>query len=144
MMSILFSCLAGCVVASILVILRRQGKTYEQIAERIGVSGALIWKVMKGLCTSRKARAYFGLPPKTVEVEPCRCGEVHMFSHPNPRDKGRHRRAGEFTGERVKLYDSELKKRGLTTTFILNHVLDEFLHNSLPEVIISVETDSQP
>ena len=58
--------------------LRENGETYEGIAGKIGVSGALIWKVSKGMCTSHKARAYFGLPPKLVGVVPCsQCGEVH-------------------------------------------------------------------
>ena len=59
--------------------LRENGETYEGIAGKIGVSGALIWKVSKGMCTSHKARAYFGLPPKLVEVTPCAiCGEIHL------------------------------------------------------------------
>ena len=59
--------------------LRKKGETYEGIAEQCEVSGALIWKISRGKCSSDKVRRAFGLPPKLVEVTPCAiCGEVHL------------------------------------------------------------------
>jgi len=58
--------------------LRRQKMTWQQIGDLIGISRSLAWRVAHGKCDSTRARHYFGLPPKVVEVVPCRvCGEVH-------------------------------------------------------------------
>lgn len=58
--------------------LRAQKMTWEEIGDLIGISAAFAWRVAHGKSDSHKARAYFGLPPKLVEVVPCsQCGEVH-------------------------------------------------------------------
>ena len=110
--------------------LRDKGQTLAEIANKCHVSPALIWKIERGKCTSNKVRIHFGLPPKTVEAEPCMlCGEVHTQKtcvHTRPKEK-RHRRAGEFTGERVALYDAMLADLNTSTTEILNGVLDRWI-----------------
>lgn len=108
--------------------LRNNGETYEGIGEKIGVSGALVWKVIKGRCTSHKARQYFGLPPKQVSIVPCSCGKVHKLkTHPNPKDRGRHRRCAEFTKERAELFDKMLALFGMSLTEWMNKELDIWL-----------------
>ena len=82
--------------------LRFKKLTYDQIGKKIGISGALVWKVMKGKCTSHKARHYFGLPPKLVEIAPCAvCGEVHLQKTCAARrdTRPRYRLALEFASE---------------------------------------------
>ena len=93
--------------------LRNAGETYESIAEKAGVSGALIWKITQGKCGSPKVRAYFGLAPKMVMIEPCICGEVHVkksCSHTRP--KKRYRVALEFLNK-----DEQQKMIGLLAEF---------------------------
>jgi hypothetical protein len=58
--------------------------TWQAIGDEIGISRALAWRVGHGLCDSVIARHYFGLPPKAVEVMPCRvCGGVHQLKRCN-------------------------------------------------------------
>lgn len=111
--------------------LKRQKMTWQQIGDLIGISRALAWRVGHGLCDSHKARAYFGLPPKFVEVMPCRvCGEVHTHKHcPSPRDRGRYRRAAEFTQERAELFDLMLDHLGQSFTEWMNDELDIWLED---------------
>ena len=76
---------------------RIRGCSYETIGKMADVSGALIWKITQGKCSSPTVRAYFGLAPKMVMIEPCMCGEVHVKkSCPHTRPKRRYRVALEF------------------------------------------------
>ena len=60
--------------------LKTQKRTWVDVGEAIGISGALAWRVANGRSDSAVARHYFGMPPAVVETEPCPvCGDVHKF-----------------------------------------------------------------
>jgi hypothetical protein len=103
--------------------MKNSGMSWEEVGKKLGVSGMLAWKVCKGICKSNRINAALGLAEPIVEV-PKAQAKKH---YPNPRDKGRHRRAGEFTEERATLYDAMLADLGTSTTDILNGVLDRWI-----------------
>ena len=50
--------------------LREKGFSYDKIGDMVGTSGAMIWKVAHGKCSSQTARVYFGLSLKPIPVVP--------------------------------------------------------------------------
>ncbi len=58
--------------------LRLSGETYDKIGVMIGISGAMVWKINMGKCSSQAARVHFGLSVEPVPIAPCICGEVHV------------------------------------------------------------------
>ena len=48
--------------------LRDAGETYDEIGQKAGVSGALIWKIAHGQCASQKVKRHFDLNEKRYRV----------------------------------------------------------------------------
>jgi hypothetical protein len=112
---------------------RAKSASWRATGEIIGISGALAWRVAHGKSDSAIARHFFNMPPKSIETTPCFvCGELHKLKTcPNKSDKGRHRRAAEFSSlKRVQIFDAMLAARGTTLTEWMNSELDEYINNS--------------
>lgn len=107
----------------LLVEMKNSGMSWRQIGDRLGVSSMLVWKVAKGRCKSNAIDAALGIEEKLIEVPETQAKK----NYPNPRDRGRHRRAAEFTEDRAALYDAMLVSFDMTTTEVLNSILDAWI-----------------
>ncbi len=59
--------------------LKTHSRTWRQIGDMIGISPSLAWNIAHGKCDNVKARHFFNMPLKQVEVMPCIvCGNVHL------------------------------------------------------------------
>lgn len=141
----------------LLIEMKNSGMSWREIGTKLGVSGALAWKVTKGICKSNKIETALGLAEPIVEV-PKAMAKKH---YPNPQDKDRNRVALEFENkqdqqemidilamygktrkeqsaylkkllaglfpDRAALYDAMLAELDTSTSDILNGVLDRWL-----------------
>lgn len=96
--------------------LKSQNRTWEDVGESIGVSGAMAWKIANGKGDSNVARHHFQLPPRVVEVPPCAaCGEVHTLKRCNKKQRRhRDRLASSLAPEEARAVRDELGGMSVT------------------------------
>lgn len=77
--------------------------TWQQIGDMIGISRAHAWRVGHGKSDSIKARIYFGIPLKQVQVVPCsKCGGLHQQKKCKGSSRKRHYVVLEFDSDEEK------------------------------------------
>lgn len=113
-------------LSSIVKSLKTPQNTWKDVGDILGVSKSFAWRIAHGMTDSAQARHALGLPPKAVEVAPCKvCGEVHTLKKCNRKyKKGSRRRLAfdipaDFTDEEAQWLRDWTRCKFKTARFLI-------------------------